>query len=63
MNRRLQTVFVAALAIALPLLLSACGNKGPLVMPDRPAETPAAAPAPQAAPATPTPAADRAATH
>lgn len=40
MNRR--TVLVsAALAIALPLALSACGNKGPLVLPDQaPAETP-----------------------
>ncbi len=39
MNRR--TAFVsAALAIALPLVLSACGNKGPLVLPDQaPAET------------------------
>jgi predicted small lipoprotein YifL len=39
MNRR--TVLVsAALAIALPLTLSACGNKGPLVLPDQaPAET------------------------
>jgi predicted small lipoprotein YifL len=39
MNRR--TVLVsAALAIALPLALSACGNKGPLVLPDQaPAET------------------------
>lgn len=50
MNRRLQTVFVAALAItlviALPLLLSACGNKGPLVLPDRPADAPAESPPP-----------------
>lgn len=39
MNRR--TAFVSAvLAIALPLALSACGNKGPLVLPDQtPAET------------------------
>jgi predicted small lipoprotein YifL len=59
MNRR--TVLVsAALAIALPLALSACGNKGPLVLPDQtPAETtvPAEpAPAQPAAPAQPPPA-------
>lgn len=36
MNRR--TAFAIA-AIALSLVLSACGNKGPLVLPDKPAET------------------------
>jgi predicted small lipoprotein YifL len=53
MNRR--TVLVsAALAIALPLALSACGNKGPLVLPDQPpAETTVPA---EPAPAPPAPA-------
>lgn len=58
MNRR--TAFVhAALAIALPLTLSACGNKGPLVLPDQaPAETtvpaqPASDPPTQTPPAEP----------
>lgn len=56
MNRRL--VFVsAAFAIALPLALSGCGNKGPLVLPGPPVEpsTESPAPAPETAP---TPAAD-----
>ncbi len=59
MNRRL--VFVsAAFAIALPLTLSGCGNKGPLVLPGPPAElsTESPAPAPEIAP--PPPAADAA---
>ena len=66
MNRRL--VFVsAAFAIALPLTLSGCGNKGPLVLPGPPAEpsTELPAPAPETAPTppaadavTPPPAAD-----
>jgi predicted small lipoprotein YifL len=58
MNRR--TAFVsAALAIALPIVLSACGNKGPLVLPDQlPAETtvpaePASSPPAQTPPAEP----------
>lgn len=33
------------------MLLSACGSKGPLVMPPPPAKPPATAPAPQAPPA------------
>lgn len=59
MNRRL--VFVsAAFAIALPLTLSGCGNKGPLVLPDPPAAPATESPAP--APETvPPPAADAAA--
>ena len=36
MNRRPASVF-AALAL-LCLALSACGNKGPLVLPDKPAD-------------------------
>ena len=52
MNRRLAFVS-AAFAIALPLALSGCGNKGPLVLPDPPADppAPAEAPAPAQAPA------------
>ena len=52
-----------ALLAFLSCLLAACGNKGPLVMPDKPqadaatATAPAPAPAPaQAAPAQPAPA-------
>lgn len=65
MNKRL--VFVsAAFAIALPLALSGCGNKGPLVLPGPPAEpsTESPAPAPETVPppaadtATPPPPAD-----
>lgn len=52
-----------AFASFLLCLLAACGNKGPLVMPDAPAEpavTPAAdAPASDATPAPGTPAARR----
>jgi len=51
MNKRLVSVS-AAFAIALPLALSGCGNKGPLVLTDDPPAAPAVeAPAP--APATP----------
>lgn len=39
MNRRPALAY-AILAIILPLALSACGNKGPLVLPDAPADTP-----------------------
>ncbi|NOT87827.1 MAG: sugar transporter [Lysobacter sp.] len=59
MNRRLALA-TAAFAIVLPLALSGCGNKGPLVLPDAPAETavPAEASVPEPAPeATPAPAA------
>ncbi len=51
MNRRL-VLASAAFAIVLPLALSGCGNKGPLVLPDAPAETavPAEAPVPDATP-------------
>jgi predicted small lipoprotein YifL len=53
MNRRIALVS-AALAIALPPGMSACGNKGPLVLPDQaPAETTVPA---EPAPATPAPA-------
>jgi len=50
MNRRLALAS-AAFAIVLPLALSGCGNKGPLVLPDAPAETtvPAEAPVPEPA--------------
>lgn len=50
MNRRLALAS-AVFAIVLPLALSGCGNKGPLVLPDPPADTavPAEAPAPEAA--------------
>jgi predicted small lipoprotein YifL len=44
MNRRL-----ALALIVLSLLLSACGNKGPLVLPDNP-DQPAPVPADAAAP-------------
>ena len=44
MNRRL-----ALALIVLSLLLSACGNKGPLVLPDQP-DTPAPTPDDAAAP-------------
>ncbi|MBN8213503.1 MAG: sugar transporter [Xanthomonadales bacterium] len=52
MNRRLALAS-AAFAIVLPLALSGCGNKGPLVLSDAPAETavPAEPPAPAATPA------------
>lgn len=55
MKRRLALAS-AAFAIVLPLALSGCGNKGPLVLSDAPAETavPAEPPAP-AADATPLP--------
>ena len=64
MNKRL--VFVsAAFAIALPLALSGCGNKGPLVLPGPPAEpsteSPVPVPVPETVPETvPPPAADTA---
>ncbi|HSD17286.1 MAG TPA: lipoprotein [Thermomonas sp.] len=41
-----------AIATFLLCLLSACGNKGPLVMPDAPAEAPVTPPATETAPAT-----------
>jgi predicted small lipoprotein YifL len=49
MNRRLALA-TAAYAIVLLLALSGCGNKGPLVLPDKPADiaVPAEAPAPEA---------------
>jgi predicted small lipoprotein YifL len=52
MNRRLALAS-AALLVVLPLVLSGCGNKGPLVLPDKPADAavPAEAPAPEATPA------------
>ncbi len=61
MNKR--HVFVsAAFAIALPLALSGCGNKGPLVLTDDPPAAPAveapAPPPPAADAATPPPPAD-----
>ncbi|GEM_PF-939444 len=54
LSSRLKTLL---LALALPLALAACGNKGPLVLPDRPAADapaeamPEPAPAPAEAPA------------
>lgn len=54
MNRRLALAS-AILAIMLPLALSGCGNKGPLVLPDAPADTAVPADAPAADPATPEP--------
>ncbi len=58
MNKRLVSVS-AAFAIALPLALSGCGNKGPLVLTDDPPAKPTVeAPAVETAP---TPAADAAA--
>ncbi len=50
MNRRSVRCFVFAAAFAAVLALSACGNKGPLVLPGAPADTPV--------PAEPAPAAD-----
>jgi predicted small lipoprotein YifL len=50
MNRRFRSLSVAIVAIALALILSACGNKGPLVLAD---DAPAEAPVPATdAPAT-----------
>lgn len=58
MNRRLFVFVSAAFAIALPLALSGCGNKGPLVLTDDPPAAPAVEPAVESpAPAT-APAAD-----
>jgi predicted small lipoprotein YifL len=50
MNRRLVS---ASVLLALALSLSGCGNKGPLVLPDAPAQETATPPAPaaEAAPA------------
>lgn len=49
MNKRLVSVS-AAFAIALPLALSGCGNKGPLVLADdAPVEPTIEAPTPEAA--------------
>ena len=69
MNRRPVFFVSAAFAIALPLALSGCGNKGPLVLTDDPpaapavevtaVEAPAEAPAP-AVETAPPPAADAA---
>jgi predicted small lipoprotein YifL len=50
MNRRLALAS-AAFAIVLPLALSGCGNKGPLVLPDKPADAPVQTPTPDPAPA------------
>lgn len=44
------------LAIALFSLLSACGNKAALMLPEKPAATPSAEPAPSPTPAKDTPA-------
>lgn len=61
MNRRLSPrLKTLLLALALPFALAACGNKGPLVLPDRPAAETAvesSSPAPAETPAE-TPAAD-----
>lgn len=52
MNRR--HVFTALTASLIALALTGCGNKGPLVMPDKPSDTPVPADAPaQPAPAQP----------
>ena len=52
MNRRLATAATRTLVLALlALSLSACGNKGPLVMPDKPGQTETTPPAPAAQPA------------
>ncbi len=68
MNRYLTVFVSAAFAIALPLVLSGCGNKGPLVMADDPPAAPAAEASAVEAPAeasptetAPSPAADAAA--
>ena len=50
MNRRLALTS-AVFVIALPLALSGCGNKGPLVLPGAPAETTVPAETPTPAPA------------
>jgi predicted small lipoprotein YifL len=65
MNRRPAYVLAA---IALCLALSACGNKGPLVLPDKPADgmpaesTPVEGTSADGTPAQPAPAADDAKT-
>lgn len=60
MNRRPAVFVSAAFAITLPLALSGCGNKGPLVLTDDPPAEPAVeAPSP-AAETVPAPAADSA---
>lgn len=51
MNRRLALVSTLFFATVLPLALSGCGNKGPLVLPEKPADTPAEAPTPDPVPA------------
>lgn len=56
MNARLARFQVIAFLIVAVLALPACGNKGPLVLPDEPAET--AAPVEAAAPADTAPAGD-----
>ncbi|MBP6750822.1 MAG: lipoprotein [Xanthomonadaceae bacterium] len=58
MNRRFSPrLNTLLLALALPFALAACGNKGPLVMPDRPtAGASTEAPAEAPAEATPAPA-------
>ena len=55
MNRRLASAFVL---LVLALSLAGCGNKGPLVLPDAPAQETAMPPAPaaEAAPADAVPA-------
>ncbi len=65
MNKRLAFVY-AAFAIALPLALSGCGNKGPLVLTDDPPAAPAVeapAPPPAADAAMPPPPADGTPAH
>lgn len=58
MNRRSVRCFVFAAAFVAVLALSACGNKGPLVLPGAPTDTPVPVePAPAADPSAPPPAA------
>lgn len=49
----MNNIRLALLPIAAALVLAACGNKGPLVLPDKPAAS--AAPAGQAGPVSETP--------
>ncbi|MES2669909.1 MAG: lipoprotein [Pseudomonadota bacterium] len=61
MNRRPVFFVSAAFAIALPLALSGCGNKGPLVLTDDPPAAPAVeAPAVEAPAEAPAPAVETA---
>ena len=50
MNRRLALAS-AVFAIVSLLALSGCGNKGPLVLPDKPADTPVQTSTPDPVPA------------